>query len=523
MTNKLIKHALPLSIIIFLALFILLFPFYQYIFDQDSIGYSAVAERVAAGEYYKSINGLWSPMSSWLAVPLIKSGVDTIIAFKYLNGFIGVLLLFFTSKLINRFIIVDWLKAIILYTCVPIFLSYCFYELCADFLLLLFFVLYLIQITAANFFENKKRIIFCSLIAALAYFSKAYFFPFFFAHFILINFFYFKKYAATNWIKKILQNIATGFVSFIIFCSPWIYALFSKYHYLTYSNAGKYNAYLHLHTNSLYPKVLVAPPYPDSLNSWDDPWQPFMQKFSAFTSPETFIKQIKLFFINLTNTPSFFTEISFLSIVIIASLIFLLAAKKINFKIPDNIILLTITAILMPTGYLLFHLENRFIWIESILCLIIGGYLITALFNYFNSANFQKIFLTTIFIVSFLISPLQALKNGINDGREPYTIAALLKKNNINGKVICNYINLDQYTQVLMANVIAKNQFYNYSGIDFSEKDVIGAIKEFDIDYYIFSYNNDFEKETFLSSDIYKNAIRVIPDFYPRLIVLKLK
>jgi len=339
----------------------------------------------------------------------------------------------------------------------------------------------------------------------------------------LINIFYLKKNATTDWIKKFLQNIAPGFISFLIFCSPWIYALYNKYHYFTYSNAGKYNAYLHLHTNSLYPKVLVAPPYPDSFNSWDDPWQPFMQNFSAFNSSATFIKQVKLFFINLANTPSFFTEISFLSIAIIAAVIFLSVAKKINFKVPDNIILLTITAILMPAGYLLFHLENRFIWIESILCLIIGGYLITTLFNYFKPTNFQKIFLSAIFITSFLINPLLSLKNGINDGKETYTIAALLKKNNINGKIICNYINLDQYSQVLMANVIAKNQFYNYSGIDFSEKQVMDAIKEFDIDYYIFSYNNDFEKETFLSSNIYKSAIRVISDVYPRLIVLKLK
>ncbi|MES2430888.1 MAG: hypothetical protein V4556_08110 [Bacteroidota bacterium] len=523
MLKKLIQYAVPISIFIYTAAFLLLFPYYKFIFDPDAIGYSAVAERVADGNYFESVNGLWSPLSSWLAVPLIKLGIDTLIAFKYINGITGIFLLLFTFKLLNKFILTDWLKTMILYTCVLIFLSYCFYELCADFLLLLFFVLYLIQISSADFFQNKKRIFFCSLIAVGAYLSKAYFFPFFLAHFLLINFYHYKISVATNKLKIFFRNISIGLITFLFLCTPWIYALSVKYGYVTYSNTGKYNTYLHLHTISLYEKLVIPPPYVDALNSWDDPWQPFMKDFSVFSSFTNIINQIKLFFINLAGSPPYFTEISFLCLVIIAAIIFFSISKKTIFNIPRNVRLLIITAILMPLGYLLFHLETRFIWIESILCLIAGAYLISIAFNNFLFTKAQKAFLLLIFFGSFLIGPLQSLKNGINSGKENYELAEAFKKNNITGKVMSNYLNQDQYRTLLMSNVIAKNQFYNYSRPDFSNEDILASIKEFDIDYFIFSFNNEFEKDLFITSNLYKSAAASIKGIYPGIMVLKLK
>lgn len=523
MTKKLVSYALPLALLGFTILFILLFPVYRYIFDQDSIGYSAIAERVASGDLFKSINGLWSPLSSWLVVPFIKCGIDPILGFKYVNGLTGLLLLIASWQLLKKFEITDELKAVILYTCVPIFLSYCFYELCADFLLVLFITLYLIQVCSNNFFSSKKRQFVCAVIALFAYLSKAYFFPFFLLHFTVINFYYYRNSIAIDKLKTFFQNESIGIITFLTLASPWIYALSKKYHFLTYSNAGKYNAYMHLHPGTEYTKLLLAPPYPDAYNSWDDPWLPFMQHFSPYSSLSTIALQIKLFFHNIFYSIPSFTEISFLSIVIILTILFLCFPKKNTVKIPNNISICVITAILMPMGYFLFHIETRFIWILSIVCLIMGGYLITLAVKKITISPLQKIFLVAGFAISFLIGPMLSLKNNVYNGKEAYSIAKSLQNNHITGRIISNHIDPNQYTLILMSNVIAKNQFYNYSHGNFSIKDVQDAIKEFDIDYYLFSYSREFEKENFLTSTLCKNAAEVNADFYPGIVAVKLK
>ncbi|UEG48759.1 hypothetical protein LK994_08925 [Ferruginibacter lapsinanis] len=523
MRKKMVTNALPIALLAFAIFFILLFPLYRFVFDQDSIGYSAVAERVASGNFFKSINGLWSPLSSWLVVPLIKLGIDPILGFKYVNGFTGLLLLISTWYLLKKFSITDHLKAVIIYTCVPVFLSYCFYELCADFLLLLLFTLYLIQVCSNDFFTNNKRQFICAVIAVFAYLSKAYFFPFFLAHFTIINFYYYKRSIDINKAKRYVQNLFIGFITFFTLISPWIYALSKKYHYLTYSNAGKYNAYLHLHPGTEYTKLLLGPPYPDAYNSWDDPWLPFMQHFSPFSSASTIFLQIKLFFLNIISSIPFFSEISFLSIAIIAAVLFLWLSKTSVIKIPENIFVCAITSILMPAGYFLFHLETRFIWILSILSLIMGSYLITAAFGRFRFSSLQKIFVTAVFVASFIIYPLLSLKNNVYNGKEAYAIANSLKKGNVKGKIMSNHLNPEQYTLLLMASVIAKNQFYNYSRGSFSTADIEAAIKEFGIDYYLFSYTRELEKENFLTSTLCKNAALVNTDLYPGIVVVKLK
>ena len=77
------KHAALLLLVLFAALF----PLYQYIFDIDAIGYITVARHYAAGEWNHAINGYWSPLNSWLMVPLIKLGFSDLLCFKIANIF----------------------------------------------------------------------------------------------------------------------------------------------------------------------------------------------------------------------------------------------------------------------------------------------------------------------------------------------------------------------------------------------------------------------------------------------------
>ena len=67
---------LAISLAIYILLWNLAFPYFQYLMDADAVGYLTVADRVANNDWHRSINGLWSPLNSWLLVPFIKKGMD---------------------------------------------------------------------------------------------------------------------------------------------------------------------------------------------------------------------------------------------------------------------------------------------------------------------------------------------------------------------------------------------------------------------------------------------------------------
>ena len=75
----------------YIFLFFILFPGYRFIMDPDSTGYFSVAEQLAKGDFHNSINGIWSPLGSWILTPFLQFSFDEILTAKYLNGFYGFL------------------------------------------------------------------------------------------------------------------------------------------------------------------------------------------------------------------------------------------------------------------------------------------------------------------------------------------------------------------------------------------------------------------------------------------------
>src|ERR1700744_5527994 len=93
--------------ILYVVLFFLLFPSYKYWVDPDAISYINVARLFAKGEYFASLNAYWSPLASWLLVPFIKTGADPVLSAKYINGILGLLTLYSTYSLTDKFVIND--------------------------------------------------------------------------------------------------------------------------------------------------------------------------------------------------------------------------------------------------------------------------------------------------------------------------------------------------------------------------------------------------------------------------------
>src|ERR1700737_2408094 len=57
--------------------------------NPDGISYIFVARRLLAGDWHGAVNGHWSPLFSWMLVPLLASGIDALLACKVLTYLIG--------------------------------------------------------------------------------------------------------------------------------------------------------------------------------------------------------------------------------------------------------------------------------------------------------------------------------------------------------------------------------------------------------------------------------------------------
>lgn len=54
-------------------------------FNEDAVAYVAIARHYEAGRYHLAVNGYWGPLFSWSLVPLLRLGIDPILAARIVN------------------------------------------------------------------------------------------------------------------------------------------------------------------------------------------------------------------------------------------------------------------------------------------------------------------------------------------------------------------------------------------------------------------------------------------------------
>ena len=223
------NRQLILILFIYSVLFIVLFPSYQYLINPDATGYLSVSEKIANKNYFNSINGIWSPLGSWLLVPFIKMGGDAIFFSKCLNGFYGFLSLIFIFKLLKKLEVDSFILKIIMILSIFLVLNFAFALLFGDFILLMILLGYLNIIMQKNFSKKKSSIIIASFIGAIAFYAKAYSFYFIILHLPITILFLEKKNCGKYFSILSLKKLFLALSVFLITTSFWLFALHHKY------------------------------------------------------------------------------------------------------------------------------------------------------------------------------------------------------------------------------------------------------------------------------------------------------
>jgi hypothetical protein len=465
----------------------------------DSMLYFSIAQKYLAGDFQNAINGYWGPLLSWLLIPFLYFGVSHVFTINVVDAIFGVLLIIGVWIISYRFEITEKIRSIIIISLLPIALKFSLVHP-ADFLLVCILVFYLAIVFKSDYPKKISSGIFSGILGSLAYLTKAYAFPFFIAHFFVINIMHYFSNFTKEGKQKVLKNAIAGFVLFFLISGAWIMIISNKYGHFTFSTMRDTNF------NAPGPEAMGGglefgvpvfyegffdPPNKTAFVVWEDPSYIRGQKWSAWQSWNHFKHFIRLILKNVSDGLKIFETFSTLSFaIILVCLLLLLEKPRKEFLHQGNLLYPLFTIALFSGGYLLFHLEERYLWLVNVLLLLMGGYILTILFQrrYFEH-NSRKSVLIIFFVISFIFSPvkfvIQVSRGGMDS--DMYHVSTDLKQYNIKGNIASNreYIPVhDAWHKTFRLSYWLDSRYYGQAREGISDQELVSELKKYNIDYY---------------------------------------
>lgn len=497
---------------------------HQYIrLTADSMLYFSIAQKYLAGDFQNAINGYWGPLLAWLLVPFLYFGISHVFAINTLDAIFGILIIIGVWILSFRFEISEKIRGLILICLLPIVLKFSLVQP-MDILLVCILVFYLSLIFSSNYPKKISSGMFCGMLGSLAYFTKAYAFPFFIAHFFVINIMHYFKTVTREDRQKVLRNAIAGFVLFFLISGAWIMIISNKYGHFTFSTMRDTNF------NAPGPEAMggglefgvpvfsegfFKPPNETAFVVWEDPSYLRGEKWSAWQSLSHFKHFIRLILKNASDVLKIFESFSTLSIAVI---IFYILSLCIRWK--NELLYPLVTTILFTGGYLLFHVEDRYLWLVNVLLLLMGGYAINELIQKdFFKPDLRKNILIIAFIFSFIFVPskyvIQASRGGLDN--EMYYVSNDLKKYNIQGNIASNreYVPVhDAWHKTFRLAYWLNSRYYGQSREGITDEALVSELNKYNIDYY-FLWGEGSNTPQFLTryQELTKNEIHGLKVF----------
>jgi hypothetical protein len=423
------KKSLPLIIvlIIYLVSGFALLPFYRYQINPDGISYISIAQKYLRGDFAHAINGHFSPLFSWLLIPLLYLGLDPLIATKILNLALGVVTIVAMRSLSYRFQMHEQIRETIFFTLIPVVLYFAYYLITPDLLVSCILLFYFTLIFHPNYADRPRHGMLCGMLAGLAYLSKSYSLPFLLFHFPFMSILHYFAPAKNR--KVVLFSFFCGMFLFLFISGIWIAAISNKYGYFTISTQTKGNLqFINPHGPPSSPPF-IEPPDETAVSVWEDPFSCIpMGTWSPFESFSAFQHWLKFFVRNIPPTVKIFIRFSPFSFLIgIAYLLFLLCSPK-QVMAQREVIYPLVTVVPYAAGYCLILIDERYIWITCLLLIMMGGYVLQTLFQNNFFTPIRKNSLLFLFILSFAISPVRNLARQFNSGKDIYLLSEKMKE-----------------------------------------------------------------------------------------------
>ena len=259
-----------------------MYPYCHYYIDPDATAYLTIARRYVKDHGVYAVNGYWSPLSCWFTALGMYAGLSAVNAAIIVNlsGALGFLLM--SYSLFRRFGLkpyVQWLFCMSL----ALFLPYAvYYQLFADLWECFLLLAGLRLLLSERFTRTPLLWVLYGVTGALAYFAKAYAFPFF-----LLNTVVCAAFLARPNKRLWLKICAVSIVVMLICAFPWLWLLHERYGRWMTSTAGTLNMSWYLTGHANYKPeygCLLPPVYDDAVYHWEDPYLVAGEKPHFWTS-----------------------------------------------------------------------------------------------------------------------------------------------------------------------------------------------------------------------------------------------
>ncbi|MGH7215287.1 MAG: hypothetical protein ACREIT_11040 [Tepidisphaeraceae bacterium] len=403
--RSILRHiGLPLVLIFHIWLATQVVPLWRYQMNPDGVGYLSVARKYLDGHFFDAINAYWSPLYSWLLVPLLAVGIHGLLATKVLAVAIGAGVLCVVWWILGNLRLTREARTVTCLTLVPILLYFGMYVTTPDLLVAGAVLFYLGQMTRPNYERWRHSRTLSGALAGVAYLAKAYALPVVFAHFTLVNLIDLARLKGMR--KQVLVRAAYGYAAFLIIVGFWAGALSIKYGHLTTGSTGRFN----LAWNGPQFRIphhfggFVAPPDELAISGWDDAtfydvarWDPL----GSDAQREHFRKNRERNYKNIVAINEGFTWLMWP--ILIGAAVACFSGADPQPRRPTFILLSVL--LLYPVGYYFLHVEQRFLMVTCVLLLVLGVFLIGATGNAFDFGPVRRVLASGALCATFLYNP----------------------------------------------------------------------------------------------------------------------
>ncbi len=496
---------------------------HQYVrITADSMLYFSIAQKYLAGDFQNAINGYWGPLLAWLIIPFLYFGASDIFTINFLNLIFGILTIIGVWKLSYRLEITEEIRGILLICLLPIVMKFSLVQP-MDFLLVCILIFYLCIVFNPEYHKSVNSGLLSGILGAFAYFTKAYAFPFFIVHFFIINILHYFKNTEKDDRKKVLRNAVAGFLLFSLISGAWIMAISDKYGHITFSTMRDTNFNAPGPDDMggglefgvpVFSEGFFEPPNETAFVVWEDPSYLRGKPWSAWQSTRHFKHFIRLTLKNISDGLKIFESFSTFSIVIIVAHILLFCVRSKEKLLSKGALLYPLfTIILFSGGYVLFHFEERYVWLSNVLLLLMGVSLLTVLFqDIFFKSSFRRNILIVFFVISFIFVPVKYVMQVSRGGMETemYLISTDLKKYGIKGNIASNreMYSHDAWHKTFRLAYWLDSRYYGQAKEGIDDKELASELEKFNIEYY-FLWGEAVSTPQFLTmyQEITKNEI----------------
>lgn len=479
-----------------------LYPYLQYYIDPDAVAYLTVVKHYTNGDWMQAVNGYWSPFSCWVTAIITKMGVPVFMAAILTNTLAGIGILYITQSYFVKFYLLPKLQGYMM-AALAVFLAYAVFKQSFSDLWQVFFLLVVVRILSGERIKRKPHLwVTVGVFGAFAYMAKAYAFPFFMLCVCVTTWYAVKAYKPKNrakWLKMMGVMIAT----MLLCSSPWLYVLHQKYDMLTTGTAGKLNLSWYLVGHPYWAdgiKHLLPPISATSPFYWEDPYIANGDTPMFFSSFKLFVLQIVKLGYNLLKLPLAMNKLNVFFVFIFMVGVGIVTSRKIrHFFSTNKIVIPGMAFLLYPSGFLLINYEPRYLWFMLPLSMLFGGLMLQQLLPILDRRNMLQVLVTILFVGGYLIWPVWDTKDMLNDGKEDYEVARLMKEKGMKGSFTCNAVFENGYFP--NASRIAYHtgmQYYNmpYANTPYSE--LLEEMRRYDIKYYLYFYNTETASQNFV-------------------------